>query len=213
MKLAEMDARLKRSLKPNRYLHSVNTMKVAVSIAEHYGQNKDMAAISGLLHDCAKDLNDDEMKKYCASSGIELNEIEKRQVFLMHGAVGAIMAKEKYGVNDDMILNAIKYHTTGCSNMNMMDKIIFLADYIEPSRTHLEVQGARSLAYEDIDKALLCAFDNIIKYVIDQNSLIHPFTIEARNSILLKAGVRSQNSEYKFKVKGWSQSPKQEPMS
>jgi predicted HD superfamily hydrolase involved in NAD metabolism len=173
-------------------------MKVAVAMAEHYGENKDIAAIAGLLHDCAKNLNDDEMKKYCASSGIELNRIEQKQVFLMHGAVGAIIAKEKYGVKDDIILNAIKYHTTGCSRMNMMDKIIFLADYIEPGRTHVEVEDARRLAYEDIDKALISAFDNVIKYIIKHNSLIHPFTIDARNSILLEVGVSSQDSEFRI---------------
>jgi len=185
MNIAEMDTLLKKSLKPNRYIHSVNTMKVAISMAEYYGENKDVAAVAGLIHDCAKNLNDDETKKYCAANGIELNEIEKKQIFLMHGAVGAIIAKEKYGIKDKIILNAIKYHTTGCSKMNMMDKIIFLSDYIEPGRSHCEVDEARSLAYVDFDKALVCAFDNVIKYVIQQNGLIHPFTIEARNSILI----------------------------
>jgi len=185
MKLVEMDELLKQALKPNRYSHSVNTMKVARSLAEHYGENTDIASIAGLLHDCAKNLKDDETIEYCTAHGIELNEIEQKQVFLMHGAVGAIIAKEKYGVKDEIILNAIKYHTTGYSKMNMMDKIIFLADYIEPGRTHCEVDNARKLAYGDIDKALICAFDNVIKYVIKENGLIHPFTIEARNRILL----------------------------
>lgn len=185
MNLVEMDALLKQSLKPNRYTHSVNTMKVAVSLAQHYGENADIAAVAGLLHDCAKNLSDDETKQYCEANGIKLNEIELRQVFLMHGAVGSIIAKEKYGVESEVILNAIKYHTTGFAKMNMMDKIIFLADYIEPSRTHCEVEDARKLAYVDINKALLRAFDNVIKYVINCNGLIHPSTIEARNSILI----------------------------
>lgn len=185
MDLTEMDVLLKQSLKPNRYIHSVNTMKEAILLAEHYGENKDIAAISGLLHDCAKNLNDIETLKYCEANSIELNEVEKNQLFLMHGSVGAIIAKEKYGITDEVILNSIKYHTTGYSKMSMMDKIIFLADYIEPGRTHSGVDCARKLAYVDIDKALICAFNNVINYVIGQNGLIHPFTIEARNSILL----------------------------
>lgn len=185
MNIIEMDALLKQSLNQHRYIHSVNTMKEAISLAEHYGENKDIAAIAGLLHDCAKNLKDDETIKYCKDNGVKLNEIEQRQIFLMHGEVGAIIAKEKYGVEDEIILNAIRYHTTGSSNMNMMDKIIFLADYIEPGRTHSEVNNARSLAYQDINKALICAFDNVIKYVIIQNGLIHPNTIEARNALLL----------------------------
>ena len=185
MNLVQMDLLLKQSLKPGRYVHSVNTMKEAVSLAQRYGEDKDMAAIAGLLHDCAKDLRDWETLDYCWTHGIMLNEVEKKQVFLMHGAVGAIIAQEKYGVENEAILNAIKYHTTGYSEMSMMDKIIFLADYIEPGRTHSEVDNARKLAYEDIDRALISSFDSIINYVIHQKGLIHPYTIEARNKLLM----------------------------
>ncbi len=185
MNLVQMDLLLKQSLKPGRYVHSVNTMKEAVSLAQHYGEDKDMAAIAGLLHDCAKDLSDRETLDYCWTHGIMLNEVEKKQVFLMHGAVGAKIAQEKYGVENEAILNAIKYHTTGYSEMSMMDKIIFLADYIEPGRTHSEVDNARKLAYEDIDRALISSFDSIINYVIHQKGLIHPYTIEARNKLLM----------------------------
>ncbi len=192
MNLEQMDELLKQSLKPHRYIHSINTMKVAISLAERYGEDKDKAAIAGLLHDCAKDLSDEETILYCRSNGLALNEIEKNQIFLMHGAVGAIIAKEKYDVDDQMILNSIKYHSTGFSNMNMLDKIIFLADYIEPGRTHSELARARELAFANIDSALVCAFDNVIKYVISQNGLIHPFTIEARNSILIDVSRRDR---------------------
>ncbi len=185
MNIIEMDTLLKQSLKPNRYIHSVNTMKEAISLAERYGEDKDIAAVAGLLHDCARNLKDDETVEYCEKNGVELNEIEQRQIFLMHGEVGSIIAKEKYGVDDKIILDAIRYHSTGCSKMNMMDKIIFLADYIEPGRTHSVVNDVRRLAYEDINKALICAFNNVIKYVIMQNGLIHPLTIEARNGLLL----------------------------
>ena len=185
MKLDQMDILLKQSLKPGRYIHSVNTMKAAVSLAEHYGEDREAAAAAGLLHDCAKDLRDDETLEYCRLHGIQVNELERRQVFLMHGEVGAILAAEKYEVNDEIILNAIRYHTTGHPDMNTMDKIIFLADYIEPGRTHNEVDNVRKLAYEDINKALIGAFDNIIRYVIRQKGLIHPDTIKARNSILM----------------------------
>lgn len=185
MSLEEMDILLKKSLKPGRYVHSVNTMKVATTLAEHYGEDVNKAAVAGLLHDCAKNLDDSETKRYCLVNGIELSTIEEKQLFLMHGAVGAILARQKYGVEDPIVLNAIKYHTTGFAGMNMMDKIIFLADYIEPGRTHREVQEARDLAFTDLDSALISAFDSVIKYRINQNGLIHPFTIEARNSILL----------------------------
>ncbi len=185
MNFSEMDILLKKSLKPGRYIHSINTMKVAVQLAEHYGEDVEKAKVAGLLHDCAKNLEDNETKRYCLENNIELSPIEENQLFLMHGAVGAILARRKYGVEDSVVLNAIKYHTTGFAGMSTMDKIIFLADYIEPGRTHGDVQEARSFAFIDLDRALISAFNSVIKYVISQNGLIHPFTIEARNCILL----------------------------
>ncbi|WP_242855663.1 bis(5'-nucleosyl)-tetraphosphatase (symmetrical) YqeK [Ruminiclostridium josui] len=176
---------LKKSLKPGRYIHSVNTMKVAVELAQHYGEDVEKAKVAGLLHDCAKNLEDNEIKQYCIENHIELTPIEEKQLFLMHGAVGAVLAREKYGVEDSDVLNAIKYHTTGFAEMSTMDKIIFLADYIEPGRNHSDVEEARNLAFIDLDRALISAFNSVIKYVISHNGLIHPFTIEARNSILL----------------------------
>jgi predicted HD superfamily hydrolase involved in NAD metabolism len=185
MNLVEMDEILKNELKPGRYIHSVNTMMEAVSLAEHYGENKETAAVAGLLHDCAKQLSDSETLEYCKANGIEPGIVEKSQVFLLHGTVGAIIAKEKYGIRDEVILNAIRYHTTGCAEMSMMDKIIYLADYIEPGRTHSGVENVKKLAYVDINKALICAFNNVIEFVIEQNGLIHQLTVEARNSILI----------------------------
>ena len=185
MNFSEMDILLKKSLKPGRYIHSVNTMKVAVELAEHYGEDIEKAKVAGLLHDCAKNFDDNETKRYCIQNHIELSPIEEMQLFLMHGAVGAVVARQKYCVDDTEVLNAIKYHTTGFAGMSTMDKIIFLADYIEPGRTHGDVQEARSLAFVDLDRALISAFNSVIKYVISQNGLIHPFTIEARNYILL----------------------------
>ncbi len=185
MKLEQMDYLLKQSLKSARYIHSVNTMREAVLLAEHYGVDREKAAVAGLIHDCAKELSDIETLEYCKIHVIELNEIEKRHVFLMHGEVGAILAREKYEVRDESILKAIRYHTTGRSGMSMLDKIIFLADYIEPGRKHSEVDNVRKLAYVDIDRALVSAFDSIIKYVIDQKGLIHPDTIGARNTLYM----------------------------
>jgi len=185
MNIEQMDLLLKQSIKQGRYMHSVRTMNEAVALAEHYGEDRKKAAVAGLLHDCAKDLTDDETLEYCRANSIYLSEVEKNQVFLVHGEVGAIIAREKYGVEDESILSAIKYHTTGCANMSMLDKIIFLADYIEPGRTHSEVQITRELAYKDLNMALISAFDSTIKFVISQRGLIHPNTIDARNNLLM----------------------------
>ncbi len=197
MNLEQMDILLKQALKPGRYVHSVNTMKEAVRLAEHYGEDVEAAAIAGLLHDCGKNLNDEQTLEYCSNYGITLSRLEQNQVFLMHGAVGALIAREKYGVENVYILDAIKYHTTGYGDMSMLDKIILLADYIEPGRRHSEVEDARRLAYTDINRALISAFDSTIRYVMDRKGLIHPATIEARNNILLLLSRKHTDSECK----------------
>ncbi len=197
MNLDQMDILLKQALKPGRYVHSVNTMKEAVRLAEHYGEDVEAAAIAGLLHDCGKNLNDEQTLEYCSNYGITLSRLEQNQVFLMHGAVGALIAREKYRVENVYILNAIKYHTTGYGDMSMLDKIILLADYIEPGRRHSEVEDARRLAYTDINRALISAFDSTIRYVMDRKGLIHPATIEARNNILMLLSHKQTDSECK----------------
>ncbi|OPX42832.1 ribonuclease Y [Ruminiclostridium hungatei] len=197
MKLDQMDILLKQALKPGRYVHSVNTMKEAVRLAGHYGEDVDSAAIAGLLHDCAKNLNDEQTLEYCSNYGINLSRLEQKQVFLMHGAVGAVIAREKYGVENEAVLNAIKYHTTGYGSMSMLDKIILLADFIEPGRKHSEVDNARKLAYIDINRALISAFDSTIRYVMNRKGLIHPSTIEARNNILMLISYGHTDLEFK----------------
>lgn len=197
MNLEQMDILLKQALKPGRYVHSVNTMKEAVRLAEHYGEDVEAAAIAGLLHDCGKNLSDEQTLEYCSNYGITLSGLEQNQVFLMHGAVGALIAREKYGVENVYILDAIKYHTTGYGDMSMLDKIILLADYIEPGRRHSEVEDARRLAYTDINRALISAFDSTIRYVMDRKGLIHPATIEARNNILMLLSHKHTDSECK----------------
>ncbi len=185
MKFEQMEVYLKQWLRSGTYIHSVNTMKTAVSLAEHYGENTEQAAVAGLLHDCAKDLQDNETLNYCRKYEISPDEVEERQVFLLHGKVGAIIAREIYQVEDMAVLKAIQNHTTGHTDMSMLDKIVFLADYIEPGRNHSMVAKVRKLAYDDIDKALVSSFDNTIEYVISQKGLLHPNTIIARNRILM----------------------------
>ena len=185
MNLDIMQERLASMLKPKRFRHSINTMQTAVALAKHYKVDIEKAAIAGLLHDCAKNLSDEDLLVCCNKYGIAVSELEKRQPFLLHGAVGAVIAKNEFYVDDCEILKAIMCHTTGCVNMCTLDKIIFLADYIEPAREHKEAEAARKLVYEDIDKAMLFTYDSVIKYVISKNGLIHPNTIEARNELLM----------------------------
>ena len=105
-----------------------------MALAMRYGQDLDQAELAGLLHDCAKYFNDEEIIKKCRKHGIEVSEAELRAPAVLHAKYGAWLAKNRYGVSDPEILSAIRWHTTGKPDMTTLEKIIFIADYIEPNR-------------------------------------------------------------------------------
>lgn len=176
---------LKTNLKPKRFNHSIGVRDTAVKLAKIYGEDVDKARIAGLIHDCAKYVGDEEMINCYKNHGNKLDEVEKNMPTILHGKVGSYVAKEIMGVYDNDILNAIAYHTTGRVNMSILEKIIYIADYIEPSRDFPTVDTLRNIAFnEDLDKAIIFSFNNTIKYIIDGNQLLHKDTIEARNYML-----------------------------
>ena len=117
-----------------RYEHTLGVSYTAMALAMRYGQDLDQAELAGLLHDCAKYFNDEEIIKKCRKHGIEVSEAELRAPAVLHAKYGAWLAKNRYGVSDPEILSAIRWHTTGRANMTTLDKIIYVADYIEPRR-------------------------------------------------------------------------------
>ncbi|SDZ34452.1 putative HD superfamily hydrolase of NAD metabolism [Proteiniborus ethanoligenes] len=167
-----------------RYLHSVGVMEEARKLSLKYNSDIEKATIAGLLHDCGKYADKSELLKKAYDFGI----IQKGQVNiipeLIHGALGAEIAMKEHKIDDRDIIDAIKYHTTGKPNMSLLQKIIYIADYIEPSRDFFGVDEIRKLAYDDLNKALLKAMDNTIKHVIDRGYYIHPDTIAARNYLI-----------------------------
>ncbi|EDS76401.1 bis(5'-nucleosyl)-tetraphosphatase (symmetrical) YqeK [Clostridium massiliodielmoense] len=176
---------LKNNLKPKRFNHSIGVRDTAVKLAEIYGEDINKARISGLIHDCAKYVKGKKMIEIYKEHGNSVDEVEKNMPAILHGKVGCYVAKEVMGVEDKDILNAIAYHTTGRVNMSLLEKIIYIADYIEPLRDFPGVDNLRDIAFnEDLDKALILSFNNTIKYVIEGNQLLHKDTIEARNYML-----------------------------
>ncbi len=184
MTLEEMNDKLKKSIRTDRYIHSVNVMNSALSLAGLYGVDKNKAAVAGLLHDCAKDLKNEDTYEINKKFDIETDEITKRQPRLLHGPVGAYIAEICYGITDKEILNAIKFHTTGKENMNMLEKIIFISDYIEPERNFPGVDDIREWVTKDIDRAIVLALDSTIKRVLGKGALLHPATVNARNYLI-----------------------------
>lgn len=126
---------VKQTLSEKRFIHSVGTMNMARKLARIYGENEEDAALAGLIHDIAKEMSKEEIYDYIKKYNIEMDEIEKENIGLMHAKIGASIAKERYGANKE-IQNAILYHTTGNIKMDRFAKIIYVADKIEEGRTY-----------------------------------------------------------------------------
>ena len=172
-------------LPQKRFIHSLNVAKCAVELSKIYGLNEDSAYIAGITHDCAKYLTEEEVSYYVNKYKIELDEFEINNIALSHSLIGSYIALNDLEIKDEDIISSIKYHTTGKENMTMLEKIIYMADLIEENRSFPGVDLLRKKTFEgELDEALLTSFNNTIKFVIDNNQLIHPRTIKARNYLM-----------------------------
>ncbi|MDF2504397.1 bis(5'-nucleosyl)-tetraphosphatase (symmetrical) YqeK [Clostridium sp.] len=181
---AKMEEYLKKNLKEARLNHSFGVRDTAEMLAKKYGEDSYKARIAGLIHDCAKQMDKNKILDICTENGYKLDYIVSKNPGIMHGAVGAIIAKKVMEVEDEDILNAIEYHTTGRKNMSLLEKIVYLADYIEPSRDFPGVDKLRETVNKGLNKGLLLSFNSTIELIISRGDLIHLNTIEARNYII-----------------------------
>lgn len=182
--IEEIHYNLKKNVSEHRYRHTMGVIESAVYLAKKYGESEDDAYLAALLHDYAKCFTEEETYKYIKENNIEVDEIMADVYELLHGKIAVHIAKKQYGINNQNILNAIEYHTIGRKNMSKLEKIIYLADFIEPGREYEGVKDLREVADEDLDKAVLLAFNNTIKFVIHIEKTLHTNTIEARNALL-----------------------------
>lgn len=170
---------MKMLLKESRYIHSLGVEEVACDLAIIHGYDMEKASIAGILHDCARNMTDQQLIEECETHHIPVSEIEKKCGFLLHGKIGALYAKEKFGVKDQEILDAIIYHTTGRPEMTLLEKIIFTADYIEPYRRPLpRIDEIRKAAYFNLDLAVYMILENTLFYLVDSGSVIDHTTVE-----------------------------------
>lgn len=178
---------LKEILSEHRYIHSIGVMERAGELAKIYGVDEEKAKITGLAHDIAKEMTEEEKMRYVEQRGIEVDEIEKINTSLLHGKIGADIAKEKYGFDLDM-QKAIINHTTTDPNMDMLSKIIFVADKTEKNRNSdkYNIEYERQLADKDIDEAIIYILNSNINHLIKARKIIHPKSIETRNYLIIK---------------------------
>lgn len=170
--LIKMQKKLKKYIDEMRFHHTMGVMYTAAALAMCYGEDPERAQVAGLLHDCAKCMPNAKKLKLCSQKGIPVSEAEQQSPYLLHARIGAYIAKEKYHVEDPEILSAIEFHTTGKSEMTLLEKIIFIADYIEPMRCKAEnLPEIRQAAFQDIDRAVYLTMRDTIAYLEKEKNL------------------------------------------
>ena len=177
--LMDIQNKLSKKLSENRFNHSLGVSYTAASLAMKYNVDVYKARMAGLLHDCAKYLSDEDILEKCIKHDINITKEENKQPHLLHGKLGAYYASNKYGIDDGEILEAIRCHTTGKPNMNLLEKILFIADYIEPNRKNIPgLSEIRRYAFEDIDKAVYYKIKNMSVYLLEKDIKLKGIALE-----------------------------------
>lgn len=185
---------LSRRLKRSRYEHSLGVADTAAFLARRFGEDEARARTAGLLHDCAREFPNEAMRAEADARGVSYGAVEASMPLLLHAPLGALLAREKYGAEDEAVLRAIARHTVGGAAMTALDKIVYFADMVEPTREYPGVEELRRLMREaDLDEMTLAGLTRSIAFVLEKGHLIHPDTVLARNELLL-AGKASRGA-------------------
>lgn len=186
MNFDQMTEKLAGILNKKKVEHCLAVKDSAVKLAFIHGVDVEKASVAGLLHDCAKCMTEQELLKNAGEFGILLDGILRREAGMLHAVIGAEIARREFEITDIDILNAIKYHTTGKENMSLLEKIIYIADYISEDRKFPGIDDLRKVVQEDLNAGVLMGMDFTIKNTISKGRLIHPETIKARNFLLIE---------------------------
>ena len=172
--IEKISKKLMKELDEDRYRHTQGVMYTSAALAMRYGADLKKALLAGLLHDCAKDMDKSEMPALCDRLGVELDPVKREQRSLIHADLGAKLAQTEFGVTDPDIISAIRYHTLGRPEMTTLEKILYIADFIEPNRkSFIGLDELRELSELDLDFAMLKALDSSISYVRSQGKVLH----------------------------------------
>lgn len=175
----KLQNKIKKELEEKRFEHTLGVAYTAANLAFVYDYDEKKAFIAGLLHDSAKCLSHEKRLMVCKKNHLDVSKVEEENPVLLHAKVGAFYAKEKYGVCDSEILDAIRYHTTGRPDMGILEKIIYVADFIEPHRKKLpRLSEIRKISFCDLDKAIFMILENSLNYLEKGNTKIDPKTEE-----------------------------------
>jgi len=174
---------VKNKLSPYRWKHSIGVTKTAREMARFWGCNVEKAELAGMLHDYARELPHQMLIDTALKMGRHIIDEEYENPVVLHAPVGAFLVQKELQIRDGEILSAIEKHTVGGWPLSLLDKIIFLADLTEPGRKWSGVNELRKMAYQDLNRTMLLALEGIIKYLQENNQVIHPLTISTRNFV------------------------------
>lgn len=168
---------MEKTLEKKRYEHTLGVAYTAAALAMRYGACVESAELAGLLHDCAKGMDEEKSIAFCEKHHIGITDVERKKPQLLHAKVGSFLAMNTYKVRDRDVMNAILNHTTGRPGMSLLEKIVFVADYIEPGRKQApHLADIRRLAFQELDSALLQILEDTILYLQDFPDEIDPMT-------------------------------------
>jgi len=182
--IEKIKAKLKNRLTSEAYEHSLRTADTAVNMAQAFGADKNKAYLAGILHDYAKSMRPDELIVKSRELGIEINPVEKAFPYLLHPKVGARLVKQELGIKDKEVLDAIVKHTIGSAFMTPLDKIIYVADMVEPGRPYPGLDALRKLSLVDLEEVFKKAYAHTLEYLIRTRKLIHPEAVEVWNNLI-----------------------------
>lgn len=180
--IKEIQNKLLNNIGKKRFEHSLRVAETAKKLAEIYDVDVKKAYLAGLIHDCAKYNEEVYIKKY--NIDFSIYPVSSIKDPVLHSFLGAEVAKKVYNIYDRDVLKAIEYHTTGRPDMSDLEKIIFIADAIEPARDFEGIEKIRKLAFENLNKAMLNLLDSNIIFLIGKKALINPLSFEARNYLI-----------------------------
>lgn len=177
--IRDIKKELEHDLDSKRYEHTLGVAYTAACLAMRYGYDMEKAYITGLLHDCAKCMSNKDKIEYCEKHDIPITEVEQDNPSLLHAKVGAEMSRRKFDIEDPEIYQAIFYHTTGHPHMSLLDKIIYISDYMEPHRDEApNLDLVRKQVFVDIDQALLTILKDSVAYLDKSDKTVDPMTME-----------------------------------
>lgn len=182
---AEFLEEIKKRLNPDRLYHSLNVADEAKKLAKHYGVDEQKAFTAGLLHDILKNTPDSELLQYFERNGIMLTETERASRKTWHAMAGADFLRRELHVTDEDILSAVRWHTTGRAGMTLLDKVLFVADFISADRDYPGVERMREKAYVSLEDAMLEGLQFTINELVENAWPVHEDSIRAYNELVI----------------------------